>query len=466
MCRDQCGAHVAPLADLPGEPSAGMPEHSCDKIRWECVKWYPWEFIAFLVGPCPQLNKSAVKPTVFLDLHTGSIECLAPDALVDPALQMEIGIGADAHIFICGMELGSPAMPSIGSAGHSLGGCRPCAAYGKNKYGRSTEKCCESGAACRFCHLCVSIAPREPSPATLRHKPFKPVRASSRRKKKTTLPDVQPEETGQRSFGRSGPRVCVQANGECLLGELLESVDCRALVLISSGDVADSTADDTRWFHWDQVTCLYERQDKQSANSEALGSLAGWELQEGALPADVRMHARRSHIKARPSKAWDIRNGRINGAPSILTKEKLVQLERTAPDPLDDWYCSAPRGDDPVREELQTDLNNEGVRRSPTPGADNDCSCSNSVEVAGAIAGTPKAGGRQALSHARSLPPALAPSVGWQRFADPASGRRWWWHEASGRHFFEDSGDWQRFEDGSGKYWWCQAASCDWFVEP
>lgn len=42
-------------------------------------------------------------------------------------------------------ELGSAAMPTVGSAGHYLRVCKPCAFVTKG---------CQSGIECRFCHLC------------------------------------------------------------------------------------------------------------------------------------------------------------------------------------------------------------------------------------------------------------------------------------------------------------------------
>lgn len=43
-------------------------------------------------------------------------------------------------------ELGSPELPTVGSAGHYLGRCKPCVFVHKQG--------CESGASCQFCHLC------------------------------------------------------------------------------------------------------------------------------------------------------------------------------------------------------------------------------------------------------------------------------------------------------------------------
>jgi len=43
-------------------------------------------------------------------------------------------------------SLGSPEMPTLGSAGHLLGNCRPCAFY--------HTKGCGNGTQCPFCHIC------------------------------------------------------------------------------------------------------------------------------------------------------------------------------------------------------------------------------------------------------------------------------------------------------------------------
>merc|ERR1719264_1844517 len=42
--------------------------------------------------------------------------------------------------------LGSPELPSVGSAGHTAGRCKPCAFF--------HTAGCENGLACQFCHLC------------------------------------------------------------------------------------------------------------------------------------------------------------------------------------------------------------------------------------------------------------------------------------------------------------------------
>lgn len=65
-----------------------------------------------------------------------------------------------------GPALGSPEMPSTGSAGHGGGRCKPCAFI--------HNKGCENGIVCQFCHLC------EPGEKKRRHKE----KLSNRRKLK------------------------------------------------------------------------------------------------------------------------------------------------------------------------------------------------------------------------------------------------------------------------------------------
>merc|ERR1712032_1748649 len=43
-------------------------------------------------------------------------------------------------------QLGSAALPTVGSASHQLGGCQPCAFL--------YTKGCVNGVQCTFCHLC------------------------------------------------------------------------------------------------------------------------------------------------------------------------------------------------------------------------------------------------------------------------------------------------------------------------
>merc|ERR1712048_312211 len=46
-------------------------------------------------------------------------------------------------------KLGSPEMPTAGSAQHYLGECKPCAFFWK-------QAGCSNGVNCTFCHLCDS----------------------------------------------------------------------------------------------------------------------------------------------------------------------------------------------------------------------------------------------------------------------------------------------------------------------
>jgi len=50
----------------------------------------------------------------------------------------QLALGSDA--------LGSAELPTVGSAGHNEGNCKPCAFF--------HIKGCESGMKCAFCHLC------------------------------------------------------------------------------------------------------------------------------------------------------------------------------------------------------------------------------------------------------------------------------------------------------------------------
>jgi hypothetical protein len=46
------------------------------------------------------------------------------------------------------VESGAPGLPSVGSACHHLGLCKPCDFLHRSSGG------CQAGAACKFCHLC------------------------------------------------------------------------------------------------------------------------------------------------------------------------------------------------------------------------------------------------------------------------------------------------------------------------
>merc|ERR1712211_96285 len=52
----------------------------------------------------------------------------------------------DLDSAIPGPACGSPGCPSVGSAGHHLGLCKPCDFMYRTN--------CRAGASCKFCHLC------------------------------------------------------------------------------------------------------------------------------------------------------------------------------------------------------------------------------------------------------------------------------------------------------------------------
>ncbi|CAL1126058.1 unnamed protein product [Cladocopium goreaui] len=54
----------------------------------------------------------------------------------------------------CDLSLEAGELPSVGSAGHANGNCKPCAFLFKVPTETSTKEGCESGMNCNFCHLC------------------------------------------------------------------------------------------------------------------------------------------------------------------------------------------------------------------------------------------------------------------------------------------------------------------------
>lgn len=71
--------------------------------------------------------------------------------IVAAALSGPVPVGAQPLELVSALpqqqpELGTLELPSVGSAGHPLRQCKPCAFFG--------TKGCNSGAQCAFCHLC------------------------------------------------------------------------------------------------------------------------------------------------------------------------------------------------------------------------------------------------------------------------------------------------------------------------
>jgi len=91
------------------------------------------------------VQEAATAPAVVLDLAgallgAGSTTAVAPP----PALPLQPSARCEA----------APEYPSVGSALHSLGKCRPC------DFINRTDTC-RAGANCRFCHICGPMAVKE-----------------------------------------------------------------------------------------------------------------------------------------------------------------------------------------------------------------------------------------------------------------------------------------------------------------
>jgi len=79
-----------------------------------------WTALECAVPVAPPVNSSAAQPMARI--------LMLSEALPEPSL-------------------GSPEMPTIGSAGHNIGTCKPCAFF--------HTKGCGNGVQCFFCHLCA-----------------------------------------------------------------------------------------------------------------------------------------------------------------------------------------------------------------------------------------------------------------------------------------------------------------------
>jgi len=77
--------------------------------------------------------------------HGGSLHLNAPVADEPPEEVSSDDDGSEQRINSQTAELGSIGCPTVGSRGHSLKMCKPCAFSGKG---------CQSGMNCTFCHLC------------------------------------------------------------------------------------------------------------------------------------------------------------------------------------------------------------------------------------------------------------------------------------------------------------------------
>lgn len=91
-------------------------------------------------------------PNVEQDLELQAAMGQGQSQMPAPGSSLGSGGPAPAQLLYLGPEpevtlpLGLQQFPSVGSAGHLWGNCKPCAF--------ATTKGCSSGAECRFCHLC------------------------------------------------------------------------------------------------------------------------------------------------------------------------------------------------------------------------------------------------------------------------------------------------------------------------
>lgn len=80
----------------------------------------------------------------------GQVHCQTMPAS-PPSTNLSVGPQAPPVLRLAEMleepELGSPELPTVGSAGHFTGSCKPCAFY-------HHAKGCSNGTDCPFCHLC------------------------------------------------------------------------------------------------------------------------------------------------------------------------------------------------------------------------------------------------------------------------------------------------------------------------
>jgi len=94
-------------------------------------------------GQWPQPNSQAHALTADAEVKS---ECSTADTVEDMAVAM--ARNQERPFALEGFTaLGMPGVPSMGSAGHHLGMCKPCAFVFKGG--------CTNGVGCVFCHLCA-----------------------------------------------------------------------------------------------------------------------------------------------------------------------------------------------------------------------------------------------------------------------------------------------------------------------
>lgn len=136
---------VDALADLPTMPSTPEPLSEC---------WQPFAQDGSIMSCLQQPTAFEVNGQAILMQHGGHAAALQQLSIVIAPLQAQApgwspeGISLPAALNQ--PTPGSDGLPNLGSAGHALGDCKPCA-FLHSKSGQG----CSSGALCKFCHLCA-----------------------------------------------------------------------------------------------------------------------------------------------------------------------------------------------------------------------------------------------------------------------------------------------------------------------
>jgi hypothetical protein len=137
--------HMWPSTPMPGEQLDVAHESSFTNWQQHLCK-------AMMAAPPSFMDTHGPWPRMFVPLPPSQMAWV-PDAAAVPPPPLkyvaESNLSAP-HLVLQLAEaipqLGSPELPTIGSAGHSGGTCKPCAFLHKQG--------CSNGIACSFCHRC------------------------------------------------------------------------------------------------------------------------------------------------------------------------------------------------------------------------------------------------------------------------------------------------------------------------
>lgn len=145
--RKTCLGDITPPKTCPTEPTKSVPQRAAPppppaappvlaaglSAGWHLGQVPPPEYVALSLPREPQ-QPFSVPPSPLLVL---------------PQPPAWSGMLRDAQMPLppAQPELGSEACPTVGSAGHFLGLCKPCAFF--------HTKGCQGGTSCVFCHLCL-----------------------------------------------------------------------------------------------------------------------------------------------------------------------------------------------------------------------------------------------------------------------------------------------------------------------